>query len=40
MTLLLWSRYGFLLVFAAVVMLHAWTAYHTRGERCHQERGR
>jgi hypothetical protein len=33
MTLLLWARFGFLLFFAAVVTLYAWTAYQTRGQR-------
>jgi hypothetical protein len=33
MTLLLWARFGFLLLFGAVVLLSAWTAYRTRGER-------
>jgi hypothetical protein len=33
MTLLLWARFGFLVLFGAVVTLYAWTAYHTREER-------
>jgi hypothetical protein len=33
MTLLLWARFGFLLLFGAVVVLYALTAYHTRGEQ-------
>jgi hypothetical protein len=33
MRLLLWARFGFLLLLAAVVALHAWSAYLTRGER-------
>jgi hypothetical protein len=33
MTLLLWARFGFLLLLAAVVVLLLWTAYQTRGGR-------
>jgi hypothetical protein len=32
MTILLWARLGFLILFGVVVTLYACTAYYTRGE--------